>query len=60
MAKINNTIVTDTSNKTTRQGNGLYSRKTKPGGETFLDGTRSGSPTSKAHHRRKPYRGQGK
>jgi sortase (surface protein transpeptidase) len=60
MAKINNTIVTDTSNKTTRQGSGLYSKKTKSGGETFLDGHRSGTPASKSHRHRKPYKGQGK
>jgi|TARA_R110000824_G_scaffold111404_3_gene259816 hypothetical protein len=60
MAKINNTIVTDTSNKTTKQGRGTYSKKSSPGGETFLDGVRSGSPPSKAHRRRKPYKGQGK
>ena len=60
MARVNNDIVTDTSNKTTRQGNGTYSRKTHSGGETFFDNRRSGSPASKIHRRKKPYRGQGK
>ncbi len=60
MAKTNNTIITETSNKTTKQGNGTYSKKTSSGGETFFDGVRSGTPPSKAHHRKKPYRGQGR
>jgi hypothetical protein len=60
MARANNDIITDTSNKRTRQGNGTYSKKTDSGGEAFHDGQRSGSPASKSHRRKKPYRGQGK
>jgi hypothetical protein len=60
MARINKDIVSDTTYKTTRQGNGTYSKKTSPGGEIFFDGLRAGSSPSKAHRRKKPYRGQGK
>ena len=60
MARINKDIVSDTTYKTTRQGNGTYSKKTLPGGEIFFDGHRTGSPPSKAHRRKKPYKGQGK
>ncbi len=59
MAK-GNSILTDTSKKKTGQGNGTYTKKTSPGGETFYDNVRSGSPPQRAHRRRKPYRGQGK
>lgn len=60
MAKINNTIITGTSNKTTKQGSGTYSKSTSSGGETFFDSVRSGTPPSKTHRRKKPYKGQGK
>ena len=60
MARINKGIISDTTYKTTRQGSGTYSKKTSPGGEAFVDDRRTGSPPSKAHRRKKPYRGQGK
>ena len=60
MARINKGIISDTTYKTTRQGDGKYSKKTSPGGETFFDGHRTGSPPSKARRRKKPFRGQGK
>jgi len=60
MARINKDIISDTTHKTTRQGNGTYSKKTTPGGEVFSASRRTGSPPSKAHRRKKPYRGQGK
>ena len=60
MARINKDIVSDTTYKTTRQGSGTYSKKTSPGGEIFSAGQRAGSPPSKAHRRKKPYKGQGK
>tara|TARA_Y100000034_G_scaffold25369_1_gene29871 strand:+ start:52 stop:219 length:168 start_codon:yes stop_codon:yes gene_type:complete len=46
--------------KKTRQGAGAYTKKTAPGGETFHNNHRSGTPPSKSHRRKKPYRGQGK
>tara|TARA_R100000152_G_C6725595_1_gene150906 strand:+ start:730 stop:900 length:171 start_codon:yes stop_codon:yes gene_type:complete len=46
--------------KKTRQGKGKFSKKTRPGGESFLGSARRGSPPSKAHSKRKPSRGQGK
>jgi hypothetical protein len=60
MAKTNKTIVTDTSNKKTSQGSGTYTKNTSQGGETYYENVRSGSPPSKAHRRKKPYRGQGR
>ena len=59
MGKINKNNIA-TSNKTTRQGSGTYTKKSSPGGETFYGDVRSGSPPGRAHRRRKPYRGQGK
>ena len=46
--------------KKTRQGQGLFSKKSHAGGETFINGHRSGSPPSKFRHRRTPRRGQGR
>ena len=46
--------------KTTRQGNGKYSKNPARGGETFINGHRAGSPPSAARRRRKPSRGQGR
>ncbi len=46
--------------KTTRQGEGKYSKKPAAGGETFINGQRAGSPPSAARRRRKPSRGQGR
>lgn len=61
MAKISNANKnTGTSNKKTRQGNGTFSKKSSSGGETFTGNSRSGSPPSRAHRRKKPYRGQGR
>ena len=48
------------SKKTTRQGNGTFTKKTSSGGEAFHNGRRSGSPPGKFHRKRKPRRGQGK
>jgi hypothetical protein len=56
----NKNILTDTSKKKTGQGNGTYTKETSSGGETFYDNVRAGSPPSRAHRRRKPYKGQGK
>ena len=46
--------------KKTRQGQGLFSKKSPPGGENFLNGHRSGSPPSKFRRKGKPRRGQGR
>jgi hypothetical protein len=46
--------------KKTRQGNGKFSKKTRGGGESFLENSRRDSPPSKFHRKKKPYRGQGK
>jgi hypothetical protein len=46
--------------KKTSQGNGTYSRKPHAGGETFYEGVCAGSTPSKAHRKKKPYRGQGR
>jgi len=50
----------DTENKSTKQGNGTFSKKPCSGGETFPGNVRSGTPPSKAHRTRKPYKGQGR
>jgi len=60
MAKNNKGIISDTTYKTTRQGAGTYSKTTSTGGEIFSVNHRAGSPPSKAHRRKKPYRGQGR
>jgi len=61
MAKIRGTVYsTGYSPKKTTQGSGTYSKTSHSGGETFHQGTRSGSTPSKAHRRKKPYRGQGR
>ncbi len=60
MAKIYKTSTVATSKKKTVQGNGLYTKRSHSGGESFHDGTRSGSPPGARHRRRKPSRGQGK
>lgn len=46
--------------KTTRQGNGKYSKTPNSGGESFIGGVRSGSPPSKFRRKKKRYRGQGR
>ena len=46
--------------KTTRQGSGKNTKKPARGGESFINGERSGSPPSKFRRKKKPYRGQGK
>ena len=56
----NKNILTDTSKKKTNQGNGTYTKKASAGGETFYNNVRSGTPPSRAHRRKKPYKGQGK
>ncbi|MAG27090.1 hypothetical protein CMI47_16255 [Candidatus Pacearchaeota archaeon] len=61
MAKIRGNVynIFNTSKKTS-QGNGKYSKTPSAAGETFHNGHRAGSRPSKAHRRRKPYKGQGK
>ncbi len=46
--------------KKTKQGNGIFTKTPHGGGETFYNNKRSGSPPSRAHRRKKPYRGQGR
>ena len=46
--------------KTTRQGNGKYTKRPNSGGERHFEGVRSGSPPSKFRSKKKPSRGQGK
>jgi len=46
-------------NKTTRQGEGKFSKKPSAGGESFIGGHRAGSPPSASRRKRKPSRGQG-
>ena len=59
MAKNNSkSTKTSTSNKKTTIGSGTYTKKPHSGGETFY-GQRAGTTPSKAHRRKKPYRGQG-
>jgi hypothetical protein len=60
MAGIKTGVLTDTSKKKTSQGAGVYTKKTTSGGETYYEFARAGSPPSKRHRRRKPYRGQGR
>jgi len=48
------------SRKKTRQGTGKFSKTTNSGGETFFGHVRTGSPPSKFHRKKKPYRGQGR
>ena len=45
--------------KKTAQGRGKYTKRSHSGGESFHEGTRSGSPPSARHRRKKPSRGQG-
>lgn len=61
MAKVRGPVynISD-SKKKTSQGSGTYSRAPHSGGETFYDEVRAGSPPSKSHRRKKPYRGQGR
>ena len=60
MARVNENTKTSTSNKKTNQGNGMFSKKNCAGGETFIDGHRSGSPPNRSRRRKKTYRGQGR
>ena len=60
MASIKNKISTSYPKKKTTIGSGTYSKKPHSGGETFYDGSRSGSTPSRARRRKKPYRGQGR
>ena len=60
MSKIRGSISSSKSKKKTVQGSGTYTRSTNSGGETFNNNVRSGSPPSKSHRRKKPYRGQGR
>jgi hypothetical protein len=60
MAKANRNILTNTSKKKTKQGDGTYSKNTNSGGETFHGNVRAGTKPNRAHRRSKPYRGQGK
>ena len=60
MARMYTSSTLPKSKKSTRQGNGTFTKKTSSGGETFHNGVRAGSPPNKFHRRRKPRRGQGK
>jgi len=60
MAKKSNKQTSVFNRKTTRQGNGKFSKKANSGGEIFHGNSRSGSPPSKFRRKKKPYRGQGK
>jgi len=51
---------TGSKKKKTRQGDGKFSKKTRGGGETYIDRHRRGSSPSKFHRKKKPYRGQGR
>ena len=60
MARVNTSKKEKRSRKKTVQGNGLFTKGTNRGGESFNNNVRSGSPPSKRHRRKKPYRGQGR
>mgnify|MGYP003152477191 FL=1 len=60
MSKIRGNVSSSKSKKKTVQGSGLYTKKSNSGGENFNNNVRSGSPPSKAHRRKKPYKGQGR
>jgi len=60
MASIKNKINSSAPKKKTTIGSGTYTKNPHSGGETFYDNTRAGSPPTKAHRRKKPYRGQGR
>ena len=60
MAKGGMGTVLPNKKKTTRQGSGRFTKQTKGGGEAFHGFHRSGSPPSKSHRKKKPYKGQGK
>jgi len=60
MARIRETSKETTNNKKTAQGNGTFSKRNCAGGETFINGHRSGSPPSRSRRRKKSYRGQGR
>ncbi len=60
MARIKESAKTTTNNKKTTQGNGTFSKSNHAGGETFINGHRSGSPPSRSRRRKKSYRGQGR
>ena len=60
MSKGRTGSVLPSKNKTTRQGEGRFTKKAASGGETFYNNRRAGSPPSSGRRRKKPYRGQGK
>ncbi len=60
MGKVNKSVSSNKSKKKTIQGAGTYTKGTNPGGESFNNNVRSGSPPTKSHRRKKPYRGQGR
>ena len=60
MARINYGNSIPSEKKKTKQGDGTYTKKPAPGGETFYGNRRSGSPPSPSRRRRKPSRGQGR
>lgn len=59
-SKKNTNTVWASPKKKTTIGNGVYTKKPHPGGETFHGDHRQGSTPSKARRRRKAYRGQGR
>jgi len=61
MAKVNGKLdALRRKKKKTCQGDGKFSKRPHGGGETYHNKVRAGSPPSKAHRRKKPYKGQGK
>lgn len=60
MAKSGTGSVLPNKKKTTRQGDGRFTKQSKAGGEVFHGSHRAGSPPGKARRSKKPYRGQGK
>ena len=60
MASAKNKTNYSSPKKKTITGCGVYTKKSASGGETFYDGVRAGSPPTKAHRRKKPYKGQGR
>ena len=57
--KVNSKNTMKTKKKTTAQGQGRFTKNSNPGGETFINNIRAGSPPSARRRQRKPSRGQG-
>jgi hypothetical protein len=60
MARSGTGAVLPNKKKTTRQGDGRFTKRPKSGGEVFHGSRRTGSPPGKARRGKKPYRGQGR